>query len=95
MNIISILGLLAFGVNLIVEMIKEIGPLKNVPTKSVAIVVSFLVCILGSIFYINYAGIQISLGVLIPSILLGTFPVAYIAIFGYDTFKELLDRFNK
>lgn len=95
MNIISLLGLLAFGVNIIVEMIKEVGPLKKVPTQSVAIVVSFIVCILGSILYINYAGIQVGLGVLIPSILLGAFPVAYIAMFGFDTFKSLYEKFNK
>lgn len=95
MNIISLLGLLAFGVNIIVEMIKEVGPLKNIPTQSVAIVVSFIVCILGSILYINFAGIQIGLGVLMSSIILGTFPVAYIAMFGFDTFKNLYEKFNK
>lgn len=95
MDILSILGLLSFIVNIIVELIKEVGPLKKVPTQAVAIVVSLIVCCLGSVLYINYFNVTISILSLISIIVLGCFPVAYIAMFGFDTFKSLYEKFNK
>lgn len=94
-TVIAILGLLAFIVNIIVELIKDLAPFKKTPTKFVAILTSFLVCVFSSLIYINYTGTQIALGLLIPTIILGTFPIAFISMYGFDTFKELYNKFKQ
>ena len=95
MNSIAVLSLLAFIVNIVVELIKDLAPFKQTPTKFVAILTSFIVCVLASILYVSYANVTIFPLVLIPTVLLATFPVAYISMYGFDTFKELYNKFNK
>ncbi|MBE7049159.1 MAG: hypothetical protein E7394_00120 [Ruminococcaceae bacterium] len=93
-NIGSILGIvmiLAFSVNIIVQVTKDFILL---PTKLWCIVVSaslIIGCVLSvmAIGYIKFSFLAIILAIA------GSFIVAFIAMYGFDTFRELWERFKK
>lgn len=82
--------ILAFAVNIIVQMTKSYIPL---PTKLWCVLVAMTVN-LGALFgAVSLGTLEISVGYVIFS-LVGSFFVAYIAMYGFDTFKELWQRFK-
>ena len=93
-NIGSVLGIvmvLAFTVNIIVQITKEYI---LIPTKLWCIIVSaalIIGCILAlmAIGYIKFSLFAILLGIV------GSFIVAFIAMYGFDTFRELWERFKR
>lgn len=93
-NIGSVLGIvmvLAFTVNIIVQITKEYI---LIPTKLWCIIVSaalIIGCVLSlmAIGYIKFSVFAILLGIV------GSFIIAFIAMYGFDTFKELWERFKK
>lgn len=86
-SVLGITGTLAAINTIIVEVLKNILP-KKVPTKIVAMI-SAMVVVLGCIFLF---------GVITPqSIILGIFGgfvVAFISMFGFDSLKDIFDRFK-
>ena len=78
----------AFVTMIIVQMIKDIEVLKKVPTKLVAMVVAMIV----NFAVLAIEGTVLTVGVVCYTILSG-FIVAYISFYGFDTFKELKERF--
>lgn len=92
--IIGILGVLAFAVSLITEMLKDLPGIKKMPTKAFVILVSLIVTVVALLIYLAYAGIPI-LWYYIALAVFAAFVVAYISMYGWDTFKELKDRFIK
>lgn len=89
--LLGIVMLISFAVNIIVQLTKGFVP---IPTKLWAIVVSAFVMV--SVMYIGatYGAVQIDFAVIAAS-LLGSFIVAYIAMYGFDTLKDLWQRFEK
>lgn len=92
-NISTLTGAIAaisFVVNIIVQLTKEYIPL---PTKLWVVIVSVFVDIsfvfIGSSFNI----IKLDASTVILSVF-GSFLVAYIAMYGFDTLKELWERFK-
>lgn len=83
----SIAGV-AFITMIIVQMVKEFTLLKKIPTKLVAIITAMLV----NFGVLAIEGTVLTAGVVVYTILSG-FIVAYVSIYGWDTFKELKDRF--
>ena len=92
--IIGILGALAFVVSLITEMLKDLPGIKKMPTKAFVILVSLIVTVAALLIYLAYAGIPL-LWYYIVLAVFAAFVVAYISMYGWDTFKELKDRFVK
>ena len=91
MNIIlGVLMVLAFVVNIIVQITKELIPL---PTKAWAIIVSLIVTISSTYIASSYKMFDFTISNIILSSV-GSFIVAYIAMYGFDTFKELWERFR-
>ena len=86
--IIGILGVLAFVVSLITEL------LKDMPTKAFVILVSLIVTVTALLIYVAYAHIAL-LWYYVALAVFAAFVVAYIAMYGWDTLKELKDRFVK
>ena len=78
----------AFVTMIIVQMIKDIDVLKKIPTKLVAIVTAMLV----NFGVLAIEGTVLTAGVVVYTILSG-FVVAYVSIYGWDTFHELKERF--
>lgn len=90
--IVGILGALAFSVELIVQVTKDIPPIGKIPTKLYVLVLSLVVCELVLFIYASWA----SIAVLWYYIVLAAFMsmvVAYISMYGWDTLKELYGRY--
>lgn len=88
---LGVLMVLAFAVNIIVQMTKGFIPL---PTKLWCIIVSGVIDVI-ALFGASEGGkIHIN-GLTIILAIVGAFIVAYVAMYGFDTFKELWERFKK
>lgn len=85
---ITILGVLSFASSVIVEVLKNVLP-KKFPTKLLTIIVSLLISI---VFVLGFVGISFKL--VIGAIFMG-FVVAFVSMNGFDTFKDLKNRFVK
>lgn len=92
--IIGILGVLAFAVSLITELLKDMPGIKKMPTKAFVILVSLIVTVTALLIYVAYAHIVL-LWYYVALAVFAAFVVAYIAMYGWDTLKELKDRFVK
>lgn len=92
--IIGILGVLAFAVSLITELLKDMPGIKKIPTKAFVILVSLIVTVTALLIYVAYAHIVL-LWYYVALTVFAAFVVAYIAMYGWDTLKELKDRFIK
>lgn len=92
--IIGILGVLAFAVSLITELLKDMPGIKKMPTKAFVIIVSLIVTVAALLIYAAYAHIVL-LWHYVALAVFAAFVVAYIAMYGWDTLKELKDRFVK
>lgn len=86
-TILSSAGGLAALVAIITEILKNILP-KSFPTKALTIIVSFLV-----VFGFTALTAEFTIPVIIGSIF-SSFVIGFISMFGFDTFKELLNRFK-
>ena len=92
--IIGILGVLAFAVSLITELLKDMPGIKKMPTKAFVILVSLIVTVTALLIYVAYAHIVLR-WYYVALAVFAAFVVAYIAMYGWDTLKELKDRFVK
>lgn len=89
-TLLAVLLTLAFAVNIIVQMTKGFIPL---PTRLWCVIVAIAVD-MGVLFGVASFGVlKISAACIVFS-LIGSFMVAYIAMYGFDTFKELWQRFK-
>ena len=91
--ITGVLGVLAFMTTVIVEVIKDLPRIKKIPTKIVVITISMVVTVLALIIYTSYSNTKLLWYYVVLSVFAG-FLVAYISMYGWDTFKELWVRFN-
>lgn len=86
-SILGVAGTLAAINVIIVEVLKNILP-KKIPTKLVAMI-SAMIVVLGYIFIFGTITPQsIILGIL------GGFVVAFISMFGFDSLKDIFERFK-
>lgn len=92
--IIGVLGALAFMVSLITELLKDMPGIKKLPTKTFVILVSLVVTVTALLIYVAYAHVML-LWYYVALAVFAAFVVAYIAMYGWDTLKELKDRFVK
>lgn len=91
---VAAVAILAFVVSAITEVIKNIWPLKKVPTDAVVIALSMFVTVIayfGLIAYLGRAFLWYELALAI----IGAFIVAYVAMFGWTKLSELWSRFKK
>ena len=89
--LLGIVMFMAFFVNIVVQMTKNYVPL---PTKLWCILVSLTV-IVGVLFVICSMGlIELSTSYIVLS-LFGSFIVSFIAMYGFDTFRSLWQRFKE
>lgn len=92
LTMLAILGILAFFVSLITEMTKELVGIKKIPTKLYAMLVSLVVTLSLFFVYVSYTHIIFYWYYIIVCIF-AAFVVAYISIYGWETFNELWKRF--
>lgn len=83
---IGVAGILATITSLITQVLKNVLP-DSIPTKIVTLIVAFLVMF----GYLFATGALISLSAVVFGIF-GGFVVAFIAMFGFDSFKDIIGR---
>lgn len=86
-SIIGTVGILATAVSIITEVMKAVLP-KKFPTKVLAMIVSFIVCI---VYTIAFGTVSVSS---IVMAIFGGFVVSFVSMFGFDQFKEIISRFT-
>lgn len=92
--IIGILGALAFMVAIMVELTKELPYINKIPTKLWTIILSMIVCI--SVVVMYFAARSILLHwYYIALAFFGAFIVAYLAMYGWESAKELWNRYTE
>lgn len=86
-TVLGAIGGLAALVSLIVEVLKKIVP-QSFPTKALVMIVSLIIT-LGFVLLFTVISVKnIVLGII------GSFVVAFISMYGWDTFKEIIGRFK-
>ena len=88
--VIAVIMAIAFVVNIIVQMTKEFIP---IPTKLWCIIISFIVTLLALIIGSNMQLIDFNISLILLAFF-ASFVIAFIAMYGFDTFKELWQRFK-
>lgn len=86
-TLLGTVGGLAFIVSLITEVLKSWLP-KKFPTKLLVIIISLILTI-G--FVLLFGGVSVINGVYGA---IGSFIVSFVSMYGWDSFKELYDRFR-
>lgn len=89
----AIVGVLAFVVSVIIEVIKNISFLKKVPTDLVVIILSVVLSVVSFMAYISYTGAAMTWYLVVGSIIAGFF-VAFVAMYGWDKITALYNRFK-
>lgn len=87
---LGVLMVVAFVVNIIVQLSKEFIPL---PTKLWVLLVSAMVMVALLLAGVSFNIVKLDAGTVVLS-LFGSFVVAYVAMYGFDTLKELWIRFK-
>lgn len=88
-----IVGILAFVVSVIIEVIKNVSFLKNIPTDLVVIVLSEVLTVLSFLAYMSYNSVAVTWYLAVGSFIAGFF-VAFVAMYGWDKITELYNRFK-
>lgn len=90
--LLTVLAMLVFVTNIIVEVIKGLVP--KVPTNIVAVIVALIVTVLS--LYILCAVLEISVMwyYAVGAVVLGIF-VGYAAMFGFDKFKSAWEKIRQ
>lgn len=86
---IFIMACLVFGVNIAVEVVKKLFP--KIPTTIVTTILSETVTVVAYFTWVSYADLPITWYCVVAAFGLGIF-VAYAAMFGFDKFKEALEK---
>lgn len=92
--VIGILGALVFVAQVIVQVTKEVPPIKRIPTKLWAIIVSIAVCQFALFIFAAVAAFTVLWYYIVLAAFAG-FVVAYISIYGWDSLNELYLRYAK
>ena len=89
MGLVEMIGIIAFVVTAITELLKGLRPIDKMPTKLLAIVIGMI----SSLLYAATTFAAFSIQAVIFTVSLG-FASAFVAIFGWDTLAEIWDRFQ-
>jgi hypothetical protein len=87
--LLAVMAVLVFMTNIIVEVIKGLFP--KVPTNIVAVIVAQVVTILSLVVLCAVLKISVMWYYAVGAVVLGLF-TAYAAMFGFDKFKEALEK---
>lgn len=93
-KLIPVIGLLAFAVSVIVEVIKGVSFLKKIPTDLVVIVLALALTIVVFFGYAAYTSLVITWYMVVGAVIMGFF-VAFITMYGWEKFNTLYKRFKQ
>lgn len=90
-TLLFVMAGLVFAVNIIVEVMKKVIP--RLPTTILTAVVSEAFTVVAFFAWASYVELTIWWYYVVAAVILGLF-VAYAAMFGFDKFKEAIDRWK-
>ena len=93
-SLIAIIGILAFIVSVITQVIKEMPFITNIPTALLVITLSVSMTPATYIAYAQYSYMQIHWYMIAASIIAGFF-VAFVAMFGWEKISDIYSRMIK
>lgn len=93
-SILAVVGALAFMVSIITQVFKGVGVLSKVPTDILVFVLSIGLTVIAFVAYMQYIQMAIVWYMVVAAIMAG-FIVAFVAMYGWEKFSELWQRFNK
>ncbi len=85
------IGVMAFIVSVVTQVIKEWPGLANIPTQAVVIVLSLVLCPVTFVAVMSYLGYTIE-WYMIFAVVLAACLVALVAMDGWDRLQEIWDR---
>lgn len=85
---LGMVGILATLVTIVVQVLKNVLP-ESIPTKLLTLIVALILTVAATLIF---SGITVET---IFFSIFGSFIVAYASMFGFDTMKELFERFKK
>lgn len=92
-QLIVAVGVLAFIVSVITEVVKSVGVMKKVPTDIVVLALSMVLTVVAFLAYAQYTSVAIMWYWVVAALICGFF-VAFIAMYGWSKLNELWVRFN-
>ena len=92
--ILAVIGALAFIVSVITQVFKGVGVLSKIPTDILVLVLSIGITVTAFVAYMQYIQQTIIWYMILAAILAG-FLVAFVAMYGWEKFAELWNRFKK
>lgn len=93
-SLVAVIGVLAFMVSIITQVFKGVGVLSKVPTDILVFVLSIGLTVIAFVAYMQYIQ-QIIVWYMIVAAIMAGFIVAFVAMYGWEKFSELWERFNK
>lgn len=90
----AIIGLLAFIVSIITQVIKEMPVISNIPTSLLVITLSVSITPAAYIAYVQYSYMQLHWYMIVASIIVGFF-VAFVSMFGWEKIDNIYSRMIK
>ena len=93
-TILAVIGALAFMVSVITQVFKGVGVLAKIPTDILVFVLSIGMTVTAFVAYMQYIQQTILWYMILAAILAG-FLVAFVAMYGWEKFAELWNRFKK
>lgn len=88
---LAVLGVLAFMVSIVVQVIKELPKLNKIPTSIVALVTSLILCPVAVVVMCTYYKMVITWYYIIASVV-AAFIVYLVATGGWEKVKSIWDR---
>ena len=93
-TILMLVGLLAFAVSVVVEVTKNLGFMKKIPTDLIVILLSMIFTVGLFFAYMCYANVAFEWYMLFGAIV-ASFFVAFICMYGWEKITGLYTRFKK
>ena len=93
-SLVAVIGALAFMVSIITQVFKGVGVLSKVPTDILVFVLSIGLTVIAFVAYMQYIQ-QIIVWYMIIAAIMAGFMVAFVAMYGWEKFSELWQKFNK
>lgn len=91
--ILGIAGALAFLVEIIVEMTKNLPGIRKIPTKAYVLIVSIVCCVIAMIIYTSILNVFIWYYIVLA--IFAAFIIGYLSMYGWDTLNELWKKYKK
>ena len=92
-TILAVIGALAFMVSVITQVFKGVGVLAKIPTDILVFILSIGMTVTAFVAYMQYIQ-QTLLWYMILAAILAGFLVAFVAMYGWEKFAELWNRFK-